>query len=343
MQPPCHLPCLAGHHSCCLLPAAAATAAHLAGCRAGRACCWTAERARWVRCAAPTAPRQRCGRWPAWAACGCRTGMQVGGGKGRVVGSGGGAQRVMQQRVLCRRGSESCWLVAMPPDVCLAYSPACRLLLAALRPPPPQPPAPHCPPQTTCLVCCRCWLPTQQTCRHCWWWALARCATGWQRRRQLRASAAATASFIAQSSTSRVRVWGRLCLDSLSLVAGPACSICSDGSEAQLAGQAPLLPGELLCLYHCLHLCDRPLPCCCPAGHWARQALQHKLGITHINCVPVQHCSGDCQLLPLCRCPGDLQIMYKSCTVASFNFPSDACPCLPLPAPCRCVRLSAGP
>ena len=48
-----------------------------AGCPAGRACWWTAERGRWARCAAPMAPPQRCAKWPALVACGCRIGMQV--------------------------------------------------------------------------------------------------------------------------------------------------------------------------------------------------------------------------------------------------------------------------
>lgn len=61
--------------------------------------------------------------------------------------------------------------------------------------------------------------------------------------------------------------------------------------------------GLLICTWACC--CRREQHCTqCPAtptgppalsaraGHWARQALRQHLGLVHIECVPVRHCSG---------------------------------------------------
>jgi hypothetical protein len=63
-------------HPCC--PACSCPVClHGAGYPVGRACWWTVERGRWGRCVAPMGLLRRCAKWPALAACGCRTGMQV--------------------------------------------------------------------------------------------------------------------------------------------------------------------------------------------------------------------------------------------------------------------------
>ena len=85
---------------------------------------------------------------------------------------------------------------------CSAPAPTC-----VARPTPPPPsclPASPALPQTTCLACCPCWLPTPPRCPLCWSWGRARCATGWLRRRHLRAWRGATCLCTARRSTSQV-------------------------------------------------------------------------------------------------------------------------------------------
>ena len=93
------------------------------------------------------------------------------------------------------------------------------------------------------------------------------------------------------------------------------------------------------------HLHPPPYPCPRTAGHWARQALQQHLGICHMQCVPVRHCSGAlvvvaasiiCAALVCC-----LHVQKGTCTHRQFyenygilppvaeptSIPFPTCPC----------------
>ena len=135
-------------------------------------------------------------------------------------------------------------------------------------------------PQTTCRAWRRCWRPTPPRCRRCWWWGRARCATGWRRRRRRFGWRGGTALCTARSSTGQVaRHRCHACL-----------SACLCPPARHLAFH-DLMPGHDLRREPCQRSRTGGLVAG-RADHWARQALRRHLGITHLQCVPVRHCSG---------------------------------------------------